>query len=161
MTAIRERQWAHFSHIQKAKNCETFLYTKGRHFAKIETISVTFLYRKSKTIYVTQFFIKFLKLVFVYKKHDTLRYVTFLYTKIQTLSKNQDNLRYVFIYKNMDTLHYAIFHQIFEIGGGEKTFFYAKKTHFALYFYKQKRMHFALRFIYKKPYTLRYIYICR
>ena len=40
---------------------------------------------------------------------------TFLYTKIQTLCKKQDKLRYVFIYKKPDTLRYAIFHQIFDI----------------------------------------------
>ena len=42
----------------------------------------------------------------------------FLYTKSQTLHKNLDNLHYLFIYKNPDTLRYAIFHRIFEIGGG-------------------------------------------
>ena len=49
----------------------------------------------------------------------TLFYVTFLYVKIQTLRKKQDNLRYVFIYKNPDNLRCAIFHRIFEIDGGE------------------------------------------
>ena len=33
-----------------------------------------------------------------------------MYTKIETLFKNQDNLRYIFIKKNSDTLSYAIFH---------------------------------------------------
>ena len=41
---------------------------------------------------------------------------SFLYTKIQTLYKKQDNFRYIFIYKNQDTLRYAIFHEIFEVG---------------------------------------------
>ena len=49
---------------------------------------------------------EFLKFVFTYKKHDTLRYVIFLYTKRQTLRKKQDNFCYVFIYKNPDTLKY-------------------------------------------------------
>ena len=44
--------------------------------------------------------------------------MTCLYTKIQTLRKNQDNLRYIFIYKKPYTVHYANFHGIFEIGGG-------------------------------------------
>ena len=61
---------------------------------------------------------KSLNLAFIYRKHDTLRYVTFLYTKIQTLRKEQDNLRYVFKYKNQDTLRYEVFHGIFEIGRG-------------------------------------------
>ena len=41
---------------------------------------------------------------------------TFLYTKIQALCKNQDNIHYVFIYKKQDTLRYAIFHENFEVG---------------------------------------------
>ena len=61
-----------------------------------------------------------------------------LYTKIQTLGKNQDNFRYVFIYQKYDTLRYAIFHEKFEVG-----------------IYIQKSWHFALRdvFIHKKPDT--------
>ena len=50
----------------------------------------------------------------IYKKNnDSLRYVTFLYTKIWTLPKNQDNLCYIFIYKKPHTLRYAIFSGIF------------------------------------------------
>ena len=41
-------------------------------------------------------FMKMLKLEFVYKKRDTLRYVKVLHTKSLTIRKNQDNLRYVF-----------------------------------------------------------------
>ena len=48
-------------------------------------------------------FMKCLKLAFIYKKPDTLRYVTFLYTKSHILRKKQDNFYYVFIYKNLDT----------------------------------------------------------
>ena len=40
----------------------------------------------------------------------------YMYTKIQTLCKNQDNFCYVFIHKKSDTLRYAIFHETFEIG---------------------------------------------
>ena len=61
---------------------------------------------------------KILRLAFIYKNHETLRYVTFLYTKSQTLHQKQDNLHYVFLYRNSDTLRYAIFHGIFEVGGG-------------------------------------------
>ena len=46
----------------------------------------------------------FFKLEFIYKKYDILRYVTFLYTKSQTLRKKHDNLRYVFIYSYPDTV---------------------------------------------------------
>ena len=53
---------------------------------------------------------KILKLAFMYKHYDTLRYVMFYYTKSQRLRKNQDNLRYGFIQKNIDTLRYTMFH---------------------------------------------------
>ena len=72
-----------------------FYIQKARHFSKSWTISVKFLYIESYTFHVTGFFMKILRLAFIYKKHDTLRYVTFLYTKSQTLRKKQDNLRYV------------------------------------------------------------------
>ena len=54
---------------------------------------------------------KILNLLFIYKKHNTFRYVMFLYTKIQTLFKNQDNFRSVFLLKKDYTLRYAIFHE--------------------------------------------------
>ena len=79
------------------------------------------------TLYVAQFFNNNLNLVFIYKKHDTLRYVMFLYTKRQTLRKKKDNLRYVYIYKNLDTLHYAIFHWVFLIDGMGGGIFICKK----------------------------------
>ena len=44
------------------KNRETFIYReKARHFAKSETICDTFLLTKSRTLYITRFFINFLK----------------------------------------------------------------------------------------------------
>ena len=75
------------------------------------------LIRKKQDKYVTRFFMKFLKVPFIYKNHDTLRHVTFLYTKSQRLRKKQDKLHYVFKYKNLYALRYTIFHCIFEIGG--------------------------------------------
>ena len=93
---------------------------------------------KTKTLYVTQFFMKFLKLAFIYKNYDTLRYVTFLYAKIQTLRKKQDNLRYIFIYKKPEYLRYAIFHGILKLaerGGG---------------FYMQKNNALCVTFLYEK-----------
>ena len=74
---------------------------------------------------------KFLRLEFIYKKHDTFRYVKFLNTKSQALRKKQDNLRYVFIYKNLALLRYAIFIEFlkFAKGGGhlllKKTMYFA------------------------------------
>ena len=88
---------------------------------------------------------KNLKLAFIYKKHDTLSYMTFLYTRIQTLHRTQENFRYIFIYKKPDTLCHAIYHGMFEIGGGGGAFFLQKEMHLALHFYMQET-HFALRF---------------
>ena len=69
-----------------------FYIQKAWHLAKSKTICVTFFYTKIRTLCVRQFFIECLKLVFIYKNHDTFRYVTFLYTKSQTIRKNQDIL---------------------------------------------------------------------
>ena len=47
---------------------------------------------------------------YIFKKQKNCE--TFLYTKIQTLFKKQDNLRYVYIYIEQDTLRYVIFMKI-------------------------------------------------
>ena len=65
------------------------------------------LQSKSKTIYVTQFFIKKLELAFMKKNFDTFRYVTFLCTKIHTLRKKQENVCDVF-YKKIRTLSFTL-----------------------------------------------------
>ena len=83
------------------------------------TISLTFLYTKRMILYVARFFIKFLRLAFLYKKHDTLRYVTFLYKKSRTLRKKKDNLRCVLIYKIWSlcfTLYLIEFLKLAEVG---------------------------------------------
>ena len=99
-----------YIYTKRKNNCENFLYTKNPEtLQKLDNFRYVIIY-KGNTPYVTRFFMKFLRLAFIYKNHDTLRYVTVLYTKTQTLRKNQDNLRSVFIYKNQDTLSYAIFH---------------------------------------------------
>ena len=99
VTSISKRQHARFYIYKKRKNTKRFYIQKARHSAKSKTISVTFLYTKIMTLYVKQILMKFLKLAFIYKNHDTLGYATFIYIKSRTLLKNQDNLRSVFIYK--------------------------------------------------------------
>ena len=89
-----------FLYIQKVKKMpNVYIYIKSQTLFKNQDNFRYVLYIKSYKLHVTQFFMKILKLAFINKKHDTLRYVTFLYTKRQTLHKKQDNLRYVFIYK--------------------------------------------------------------
>ena len=106
--------------------------------------------------------------LYIYKKHDTLCYVTFLYTEIDTFRKKKDNLRYFFIIQK--ACHFALrnFHGIFEIGGGGVGIFinknnvlcikrsYARNNalsvtfyiqffwYFASYFYMQRTVHFVL-----------------
>ena len=53
--------------------------------------------------------------LYIYKKEMIAKRL-YVYTKGQTLSKKQDNLRYFYIHKKPDTLRSAIFHEIFEIG---------------------------------------------
>ena len=57
--------------------------------------------------------------LYVYKKSDTLCYVTFYYKNLEASNKaRQFALR--FIYAKPVTLRYAIFRVIFEIGRGEE-----------------------------------------
>ena len=127
-----------------------FYIQKVRHFAKIRTICVTFLYTKPQTLYVARFFMIFLRLAFIYKNNDTLRYVTFLYTKIQTLRKKQDNLRYVFIYKNPNTLRYTIFIIFLKLAFMYKNY---DNLRYAMFLYTK------IQTLRKKQDNLRYVFI--
>ena len=135
---------------KKQKKCETFLYAKSQTLCKNQD---NFCY------------------VFIYNKHDTLRYTIFLwnfwswylYTKSITLCvkwrfiyKNPDTLKkgrqfaLRFYMQNMDTFRCATFHCIYEIGRGGKYFLYWKTMHFALHFYMRKIVYFALCFYIQK-----------
>ena len=76
MTAIRKRQGSCFYLCKK--NAKTFIYKNSYTLQKARQFPLR-LYVKSKTLYVTQFFMKILNLAFIYKNHDTLRYVKLLY----------------------------------------------------------------------------------
>ena len=133
---------------QRETTC-TFIYIGGKKanvfiYTSRMTISITFLYSKSMILYVARFLKKFLKLSFNHKKHDTLRYVTFLYTKSRTLRKKQDNSHCVFIYKIWTLIE---FFKLAEVGG---TFYIQNSMHYTLYFYMGKIVHFALRFYIQK-----------
>ena len=112
-----------FIYTKSKQNCEPFLDTKSHSiFKKLDNFRYVFLYKKQYT-WLYGIFMIFLKLAFIYKKHDTLRYVKILYRRSKTLRKKQDNLQYVFIYKNPALLHYANFHWIFHICGGGRHLF--------------------------------------
>ena len=79
-----------FSYIQKLENiAKTFVNTQNAGlFAKMTTICIMVFNTKSKTLYVAQFFMKVLKLVFIYVQyHDTLRYVTWYIEKDREFEK--------------------------------------------------------------------------
>ena len=161
MTAISEKQRVRFYIYKKQKNRNVFIYKKRHILQKARQFCYIFIYKNQDTS-LYAIFMKMLKLAFIYKNNDTLRHVAFLYRKIQTLRKNQDNLHYVFIYKNRDTLRNTIFYRIFDICGGGGRHYYIQKTrHLALHFYKKKTLHFEIHFTYEKPYTFRYIFLSK
>ena len=88
-----------FIYTKSKKNSKRFIYKKQDTFQKARQFPLRFYIQKSRLLTLRDFHEIFEIAIYIYKKHDTLRYVTFLYTKSQTLRKKQDNLRYVFIYK--------------------------------------------------------------
>ena len=98
-----------FLYKQKAKNCETILYTKIQTlFKKLDNPRCVFV-KKINTLYVMGFFMISLKLEFLYKIHYTFRYVTFLYKNLDTCQKSRQFVIRFYIQKP-GILRYAIFH---------------------------------------------------
>ena len=101
MTPISKTQRARFYKYKNQNKLQNvFTFKKSDTFQKVRQCPLCFIYKKQDTVRYAIFH----DLAFINKKHDTLGYVKFLNTKIQTLRKNQDNLRYIFIYKKPDTL---------------------------------------------------------
>ena len=104
------------SDYHQQKTTHTFLYRKSKKiakrlyiyaksqtlFKKQDNLRYVFIYKKSDTLRYA-IFMKMLKLAYINQEHSNLRYVTFLYTKIQTLGKREDNFRYVFNIKIPDS----------------------------------------------------------
>ena len=158
ITAIIERQRARFYIRKKFKKiAERFYIQRAIHFSKSKTITVAFLYPKSNSLYVAGFFMKFLKLAFIFKKNYALGYVTLLYTKSKTLRKNyirQFAIR--FIYKNPALCVPRFFNEFLKFAEGGDIYslkiqgtcvnlFYTKCLSLCLTFNNQKTMHFSLR----------------
>ena len=151
MTTISERQRARYYIYKRQNKFETFIYIqKSRHFAKSKTICVTFLFTKIHTLHVTQFSMGFLKLAFIYKNQDTLRYVTFLYTKIQALRKKQDNFRYVFLYTKSLTLCVTQFFMKFLKMAQGGAFLSTKNNALSVTFLYPKNIALSVTFLYLK-----------
>ena len=79
MTAIIERQRARFYTHKRKKLRNVFIYKKPYLIQKARQFPLRFFIQKKYTLCYRTFH-EFLKLVFLYKKHYTLRYVKFLYT---------------------------------------------------------------------------------
>ena len=110
------------------KTDKRFYIQKNGHFAKINTIPVIFLYTKIKTLYFTQFFMKILNFSFIYKNHDTLRYMTFLCTKPHKFLQKQDNFCYFFIYKKWTFCVTRFFIKFLKLAEGEGHFYMQKNA---------------------------------
>ena len=68
--------------IKSKTNCKTSVFTKSMTvFKKLDNFRYVFIHKKTYTLRY-RIFHEYLKLAFIYKKHNTLRYVTLLYTKI-------------------------------------------------------------------------------
>ena len=155
----------------KKKLRNVFIYKKPDTFQKARQFPLRF-YTQKAIHWRYGIFMEFLKLEFIFKKHDTLRYVTFIYSKSMTLRKKQYNLRYVFIYRNPALFRYAIFIEFlkFAEGGGIYlsknnvlcvTFLYWKNNALCVtLLYIQRAWHYALHFNIQKRYTFfTFIYI--
>ena len=154
--------------ISKIKRARFYMY-KNKKIAKC-----FYTYPKNQKYFKKQ---DNLRYVFMHKKPDTLCYVIFhenfeigIYIEIKSmilcvtwrfcikksgLFENSKTVCVKFlIYKNLDTLRYAIFHGIFETGGGGRVFVYEKKHPLCAKFYMQKKKHFPLPFYTQKSHTL-------
>ena len=115
-----------FLYMEKSKNkCETFIYMckKPDTLQKARQYALHFYSQKSRHFTLRNFSLKLRSWhLYIFKKHDTLRYVTFLNTKPRHFEKSRKFSLRFFIYIKPDTLCYSIFHGIFETGGGEGAF---------------------------------------
>ena len=162
MTAISERQRARFYIYKNQKKiAKRFYIQKFRHFSKIKTIYVTFLYSKIKTLYFTQFlwnlwswnlYTKCMTLCVTWRFNiQKSRYfakskticVMFLYTKIWTLCVMR------------------FFIEFLKLVEGGRDFNMKMTIHFSLHLYMQKTCTLRYFLLFKNPDNFRYIFICK
>ena len=111
-----------FIYIYNKTMRNVYIYIqKARHFSKSKTISVTFLFTKIQTHYVTRFFMKFLKLAFksIQKAWQFALRDVFIYKNPDTSKKSRQlALSFLYIKKSW---HFVLlkFSWNFEIGGGD------------------------------------------
>ena len=99
MTPISEGHRARFYLYKSKKDCKTFIYIYtqiARHFAKKARQFTLRFYSQKARHFTLRNFHDFMEIdIYLNKKYENFCYVTFLYTKIQTLRKKEDNLSYV------------------------------------------------------------------
>ena len=143
-----------FLYIEKANKLpNSYIYIqKACHFAKSQTICVAFLFTKSQTLYVTQFFMSFLRQAFIYIQKPwnfALRHI-YIYIKPDTPKiARQIAVRFL-IYKTLTLCVMLFFMEFLKLAEGGGAFLYTKTFHFALIFYFPKTMPFLLRFFINK-----------
>ena len=123
-------------------NVHTYIQ-RARHFAKSKNICVTFLFTKIQTLYVTQYFMKY---IYIY---IMTRCVTwgFYIQKAKHSEKSKTICVTFFNTKNLTLCVTQFFMEFLKLAEGEG------------HFYKQKIMQFALHFVCKKQYTAHYVFI--
>ena len=88
-----------FLYIQKPKKIakRLYIYKNPDTFKKLRQFALRFYSQKSRHFTLRNFSRNSWNwYLYIYKNHDNLRYVLFLYTKSLILQKKQDNLRYAF-----------------------------------------------------------------
>ena len=105
-----------------------------------------FLYTKSYTLYITGFFMKFLKLSFIYTKSMTFCVTWRFYIQKARHFAKSKTICNTFLYTKI--WHFAFRDLSLDFWNLQRggRFIYWKTMHFAWYFYIKKTMHFALRF---------------
>ena len=122
-----------FIYTKSKKNCQMFLYTKSRTlFKKLDNFRYVFIYKKPYT-WRYGIFMKFLKLAFTYKKHDTLGYVTFFIQKARHFAKSKTICDTFYIQKSGTFALRDFLLNFWNFGGGG-AFINKLKKYFAFYF---------------------------
>ena len=92
-------------------------------FKKQDNLRYVFVYKSSDNLHCAIFQDFFNWHLLIYKKHNTLSYVTFLHTKRKTFKKSKTIGVTVLNILKADALCCAIFHEIFEIGREGRRFY--------------------------------------
>ena len=135
-------QTFHLYNIQKEKNAKRFYIQKARQFP------LSFYIQNAWHFTLRNFSWLLLRLAFIYKNHDTLCYVAFLYTKAWYFTKGKkiELLFYIQKFGHFALRNFPLNFWNWRMGGN-----YIRK--------KQCTLNYI--FICKKQYTLRYVFRCK